>query len=120
MDNKTIYETGGETTNIVEIDISKMSDEQPPKSDKNSGSESEYYDEEDSLHPSITVHKSNHSDGEGAGWGQITCDGKYYISSNEDESIVWDLKEKPMRPILEQGIRFVGLYAQNRLNRGVI
>lgn len=71
---------------------------------------------DEDVHPSVKSHSTNHTSG--AAWGQITFDGKYYMTSNYRESIIWNLKT--MEPILEQGIRFVGLYAPNRLCRGVV
>ena len=110
LDNKRILTTGFHTLKIVEIDVEKM------KKDYVGDAANDSNDNKKLL--SITVIKSNHSDG--PGWGQVTYDGKYFISSSYSESIIWDLKAPTLTTVLEEGNRFAGLYSQNRLCRGLM
>lgn len=55
---------------------------------------------------------------------QVTDDGNFILSSSSRESRIWEVKnlENPanMKPIFDEDIRFVGLYAQNRQCGGVV
>ena len=101
LDNKRIFLTGQRnTTDLFEVDVARMSEQS-----------------NEEVHPSIKRHKTNHTRN---GWlrVQVTSDGKYLMTTNKKESIFWDLKT--IKPIMEGGIRFTGLYGPNRLCRGVI
>jgi hypothetical protein len=64
----------------------------------------------------IIYYETEHKDA--PGWTMLTSDGKYIITTSFRESIVWDVKT--MKPIFDEGIRFIGLFSHNKIGRGVI
>jgi len=92
LDNTMIVCAGYGTTNLITVETASMTEDK------------------------VKVIPSKHS--KPPAWGQVTMDGKYILSSNERESIVWEIKT--MEPICDEGVRFVGLFAHNRICRGAI
>lgn len=75
MDNGRIIASGKKTTNIIEVNLTKISEKEK----------------------AITCRATTHTGS--CEWGQLTFYGKYYISTSHRESIVWDMRT--FEPVLD-------------------
>jgi hypothetical protein len=86
LDNSLIICGGQYKTNIISVQINSFTRE------------------------AIKCHETPHS--KAPFWGQIANDGKHFMTSSTDESIIWDINT--MKPVFQKGFRLIGLYSHNR------